>query len=407
VVNADTLAPYIDMLPLIISAFVISLLATPLIGAFAMKFGFVDLPATMRRRTDPTLTQRLHKNVKPRLGALAALLPLVYVFATQISLSTPIIGVLIGLIILIIGGVIDDKYELGSSAQFSIQAIAALIVVITGTSILSIQIFGVSLDFSAFSKEISFLGLEYMFVFPADIITFFWIMTMINAVNWVCGIDALGELLTVIAAITTTMLSVRFGNPELAIISAVLAAGILGYVPYNFPPAKIIGGTAGHTSFGYLISVLAMLSGAKITTGIILLIIPLVDMIWVIFYRIRKHSNLPLFKRPFISGKVHLHHRLMDAGYSQKQVLLIEGMSMGAVSILAIYFGGFGNATLIGTILLAVIIIIFALINVKKDNHQKLVKTGRQSNNHYSQQKSKDDSDDGDDGLTPEEKFAY
>jgi len=406
VFNADTLAPYIDMLPLIISAFVISLLATPLIGVFAMKFGFVDLPATMRRRTDPTLNQRLHKEIKPRLGALAALIPLVYVFATQINLTIPIIGVLIGLIILIIGGIIDDKYELGSSAQFTIQALAALIVVITGTSILSIQVFGVSLDFTAFSKELSIFGLEYMFVFPADIITFFWIMTMINAVNWVCGIDALGELLTAIAAITTTMLSIRFGNPELAIISAVLAAGILGYVPYNFPPAKIIGGTAGHTSFGYLISVLAMLSGAKITTGIILLIIPLVDMIWVMFYRIKTHTDLPLFKRPFVSGKVHLHHRLMDAGYSQKQVLLIEGISMGVVAILAVYFGGFANITLVGTILLAVIIVIFALINIKKDNQRKLANSNHQAQDN-SNDNDNDDDDDGDDGLTPEEKFAY
>jgi len=405
VFNADTLAPYIDMLPLIISAFVVSLLATPLIGVFAMKFGFVDLPATMRRRTDPTLNQRLHKKIKPRLGALAALMPLVYVFATQINLTTPIIGVLIGLIILILGGVIDDKYELGSGTQFAIQALAALIVVITGTSILSIQIFGLPLNFSAFSKELSIFGLEYMFVFPADIITFFWIMTMINAVNWVCGIDALGELLTAIAAITTTMLSMKFGNPELAIISVTLAAGILGYVPYNFPPSKIIGGTAGHTSFGYLISVLAILSGAKITTGIILLIIPLVDMMWVMFYRIKTHTNLPLFKRPFVSGKVHLHHRLMDAGYSQKQVLLIEGIGMGVVAILAIYFGGFANITLVGTILLAVIIVIFALINVKKDNQRKLAIHQRKSS--HSKSGDSDSNGDSSDGLTPEEKFAY
>lgn len=397
-ISTTTLQPYIDLLPYILMAFFASLLLTPFVGAIALKIKAIDLPATLRKRTDKTLAQRLHTVAKPRLGGLAVITPFLLIIATQMNLDTQLIGVLIGLIILLIVGAIDDKIELASKSQFITHFIVAVIVVVSGTSISSIQVAGLNLDFVSFASDLNIGTFLYTFQFPADIITILWIMTIINAVNWVCGIDALGESITTAAAITTMLLSIKLGRPEFAILPATLAGGILGFIPYNFPPSKIIGGTISHTSFGYLLAVMSMLSGAKITTAIIILGIPIVDMLWVISYRIKTHSHLPLLKRPFVSGSVHLHHRIMSLGYNDKQTLLIETTAMAVVSLVAIYFGRFSSTLLatVGVITGLLIFFIFITIRSKSVAKKKQLQIRTQSKPVFT-----------DDEVPPEQRFAY
>ncbi|MEI7579775.1 MAG: MraY family glycosyltransferase [bacterium] len=401
--NITALQPYFNLIPAVGGVFLVSLLLTPLVGYFAEKFNFLDLPASQRDRSDPSLAQRIHTHAKPRLGALAALIPFMFIFLTQVSINKQLFGILLGLSILIIGGIIDDKYELSSKRQFLIQFLSAILVVIFGTSIQAIHFAGINFNFQLFSHLFTIGQFSYNFIFPADLITIIWIVSIINSVNWVCGIDALGELLTVVAAITMTMLCIKSGNLAFAILPATLAAGILGYIPYNFPPSKIIGGTAGHTSYGYLLAVFSMLSGAKITTAIIILLIPLIDMIWVILYRMNKHKDIKFLKRPFVSGKVHLHHRLMSMGLNQKQVLFIETSGMAIVSVIAIYFGGFSDELIFLSILCALIISGFTIINLRN----------RQVKKHLAvvdlEQKNPQEPEPptGDDDETPEERFAY
>lgn len=402
--DLQSLQPYFQIAPAFIGALVFSLLLVPILAQVAIKYGFIDLPASMRKRTDPTLDQRIHEVAKPRLAGVAALLPVFYILFTQVNWTSQLTAMGLGLLVITISGIWDDKNELSNKSQFLFQFLAAFIVVLGGISIKSIDIVGTSFNFVSYSHIFDILGFTYQFLFPADIITIFWILIIINAVNWVCGIDALGESLTVVAGVTITMLSVKAGNIQLALLPAVLTGGVLGFIPYNFPPSKVIGGTAAHTSYGFLLAVISIFSGAKITTAIIILSIPLVDMLWVIFYRIKIHVGEPLLKRPFISGRVHLHHRLMALGYSAKQTLFIEIAASAMISVVAFYFGGFSNTLILIAIVISALLIMFAIISVVSKRHaiRKQLQIQKQQTDSISPP-----SEPVDDGLTPEERFAY
>ncbi|KXK26149.1 MAG: putative undecaprenyl-phosphate N-acetylglucosaminyl 1-phosphate transferase [candidate division WS6 bacterium OLB20] len=402
------LQPYVDMLPLALLAFFAALLLTPLVGFIAEKYHFVDLPATMRKRTDKTLEQRLHDNVKPRLGALAVLIPFILIATTQIPMTTQLSGLFLGLIILTVVGVIDDRYELSGGVQFGFQILAAVIVVVTGTTIPAISVAGLDLDFTGWQTALNLGSFVYNMTLPADIITILWIVTLVNALNWVCGIDALGEGMTIIAAVTMTILSVRFGANELALIPFLLGFGVLGFLPYNYPPSKIIGGTAGH-GYGFVLAVLSILiaaqsgsggNGPKLTTAIIILSIPLIDMIWVLINRMRNHKTVNILKLFSISGREHLHHRLMDAGFSAKQTLYIETSAMAIIALVAFQFGGFNTGLVAGIAVITALIVAFTLISLRNRRNSRSSKAIVKK-------------PDGpqppivDTGPTPEERFAY
>lgn len=402
-----SLEPYINMLPYALLAFLAAVILTPIIGVIAEKFDFVDLPATMRKRTDKTISQRLHDNVKPRLGALAVIIPFMIIAVGTVHMSTQMSGMFVGLAILTIVGILDDKYELSGKVQLLFQLIAAVIVVITGSTITGISVAGLDLDFVASSTAINFGSFVYYMNLPADIITVIWILLIVNALNWVCGIDALGEGMAIIAALVMSILSVRFGALDLAFIPFVLAFGILGFILYNYPPSKIIGGTVGH-GYGFIIAVLSIMissvatagNGPKLTTSIIILSIPILDMIWVLINRMKENKTINIFKLLSISGRVHLHHRLMAAGLTTKQTLYVETSAMAIIAVVAFYFGDFNNALTTGLIVIALILILFTFISIRNRavSRTKIVK------------KSKEPEDPPaivDTGPSPEERYAY
>ena len=397
-IDTTSLQPYINLLPHIVTAFVITLLLTPLIGNLAKRFQFVDLPASMRKRTDTSNSTRLHEGIKPRLGGLAVLLPFIILTLINSELNLANLGILAGLSILLISGIIDDRIELSAGRQLLLQLLVAVLVVVTGTTITNIEFAGQSFNFVSSSQPVFIGDFTYIFRFPADLITIFWILAITNALNWVSGIDALGETITFIASTITMMLAVRAGQFGLAIMPAILSGGLLGFVPYNFPPAKIFSGTAGSTGYGFIISVLAILSGSKITTSILVLCLPIVDMIWVILYRIKVHKDLPILKRPFVGGNVHLHHRLMSLGFSAKQTLALESITMALIALFAFYLGGFSIPFIALVGIIFVIIIAFLLLSyrIKKNGDSK-----------QNIKKKTDEPPQPDTTSSPEEKYAY
>lgn len=389
--------PYINMLPTVIIVFAVSLFLTPLVGKFASKFGFIDLPKAMRTRTDRTLSTRIHKTVKIRLGGLAVLLPFMFVALTQLDHNSKMLGVILGLLVLVIGGVIDDKYELTARKQMLVQVTAAVIAVICGVSIPGIDIAGMHINFSLWSQTLNLGGLQYIFLFPGDFITIFWILAIINAINWMSGIDAIGELTTLVAALTLMLLSVRAGQFEMALLSATLAAGMLGYVPFNWPPSKIESGTAGTTGYGFIMAVFAIISGAKLSSSIMILAIPIIDMIWVMGYRFIKLKNEPFLKRPFVGGNVHLHHRLMALGLTQVQTLMIEASAVSISAVVAVLLGGFSDFLIYLVVGITVLVIAFTVISILA----RKKKTAIQKKEETPQPPMQDS------GPTPEQRYAY
>lgn len=399
--DLEFLKPYIDLAPQLFVAMTLSLLITPFVGYIARRFGFIDLPLSQRPRGEKTLEQKIHNRTLPRLGGLAVLLPFLLIFTTSVDLTTQMWGIIVGVLILMISGAVDDKFDLSSKQQFFFQILASVITVIAGTSITFIQVMGVEIDLNLYSREFFLGDLIYNFVFPADLFTVFWIVTIINALNWVFGIDALGEGITIITSITIMFIAVKTGRPELAILPAALAASMMGYFPYNYPPSKIISGTIGTSSYGYLVAVLATISGAKISTAILLLTLPLFDMFWVIIYRLTHFKNVPLLKRPFQSGRIHLHHRLMNAGYTMKETLVIETAVMGVIAVFAYYLAGFGAKLLSISVLMAIIFFIASItvLSSRKKRAKERIKRMKARDEEPPPTIEKD--------IPPEERYAY
>lgn len=396
------LKPYLDFAPQMFIAFSLSLLLTPIVGFLAKKYGFVDLPVVQRPRGAKNLEQKIHNRTLPRLGGLAVMISFLLIMFSSVPITPQIWGIFIGVLILMVSGAIDDKYDLDSKTQFFLQVLAAAITVIAGTSITFVQILGMEFDLNLFSREIFIGNFVYNFVFPADLFTIFWIVTIINALNWVFGIDALGEGITIITAITIMFIAVKTGRPEIAILPAILAASLLGYFPYNYPPSKIISGTIGTTSYGYLIAVLATISGAKISTAVLLLTLPLFDMFWVIIYRLTHFKNIPLLKRPFQGGRVHMHHRLMNAGYTMKETLVIETAAMAVIAVIAYYLAGFG-AKLLSVSVLAAIIAVVASITVLSSRKKRARERLKRIKSETTQPPPPPIETD----IPPEERYAY
>lgn len=320
---------YITIIPYAIAAFIGVLILTPLIGKLGERLGVIDLPANLRKRGDRTKEQRLHTKPKVRLGGLAVMIIFIAVVLLSGRLNTQLIGIIIGNIILIVAGYIDDRYELSPKFQLLFQVIAAAIVVIAGTSIKEVRFSGINLNFATSVTPIEILGYIYNFTFPADILTIFWIVTMINALNWMCGIDALGEMVSIIASLTLGILAMKYGFHEITAISFILAASIAGFLPYNFPPSRILGGTIGEANYGLILASLAIFpgdqpSGAKFGIALIILILPLADMFYVLIRRMIIYKTINPFKLLSISGAIHLHHRLLNMGLSVKKTLFIE-----------------------------------------------------------------------------------
>jgi UDP-GlcNAc:undecaprenyl-phosphate GlcNAc-1-phosphate transferase len=396
--SQTNLIPYLDIFPSFLITFIFSLLLTPFIGYIAKKFKFIDLPVSLRKRTDKTLAQRIHKHPKLRLGGLSVLIPFVFIVLTMLDGNSKIWGLILGLLVLIVGGVLDDKYELNAKKQMLLQILAAVIVVMSGITIMKFDIFGTTFNFNQFSTNLNMGLFNYHMIFPADIVTIVWILLIINAINWMSGIDAIGEITTFITAFTTMLLSVRAGQMEMAMLSAILAAGVLGFLPYNLPPSKIMSGTAGTTGYGFILAVLAIISGSKITSAVMLLSIPLLDMVWVMMYRFIKLKNEPFLKRPFVGGNVHLHHRLMDLGLTTVQTLFVESAVIGLISILAFYLGGFSMPLISVVIIFSVLFVIFAIISIMSKNKKKevtVIKTKKPTPPTVTNE------------PTPEEKYAY
>ncbi len=396
----NNLNNYIQLLPLFFEAAIVAFLIAPFLGRIAKLVGAVDLPAKKRKRGDKTTQQRIHKVAKPRLGGVSYVLTFMLFALIFVDHSPRLYGLLIGIAVLTIVGIIDDIYELPGKIQFPAHVLAAVLVVITGTTIPSLQVAGQFINLSLWSTEISLLGLHYNFLFPADLITIGWIVTLINALNWVGGIDALEESVSFIACITLMFLGVKIGSPEIVILSVILAGSVFGFIPYNFPPSKIFSGTAGDVVLGFTIAVLSIQVGGKIPTAVLILIIPLIDMFWVLIGRLRRNKVKNPFHLLAISDRSHLHHRLLDLGFNEKQVLFLESTAIIILSTCAFYLSDLKKLFFVG-IFASIILILFSIISLRmRSRTKKLAERNKELAEAASKMPPPDE-------PTPESKYAY
>lgn len=246
-------------------------------------------------------------------------------------------GMVISSVIIFLFGFIDDIRNLSWKKQFFMQLVVALIMIYSGLEVQYIaNPFG-SAEFRLDTVVYSIAGHQY-YIFSL-IFVLFLIVGFMNIVNWLDGLDGLAGGVGVIGFLTLFFLSISgaVNQPPLGIISIAAAGAILGFLLFNFFPAKIFMGTSGAMFIGFLLSVASIFSGAKLATVALVLTIPLLDAVWVIIRRIRKKTSI------FAGDKNHLHYRLQDFGFSQKEIVFFYCALSVFFGFIALKSGGFAK----------------------------------------------------------------
>jgi len=293
-----------------ILAFILSFFLTIIVRKIAVRYNLYDLPDQKRH---------LHKKPTPRLGGIALFLAFLVTALIIMPFSKYLAGLIFGSFILLVVGLIDDLKRLPALIKLSAQIFAALVIIICGAGINFVtNPFGGFIFLDQIKIPIK-LDSVYHFVIPADIITIIWIVAIVNITNFLDGLDGLASGVGIISALMIFVLSIlpSVNQPLSAIIAIILLGALLGFLPFNFFPAKIFLGDSGSMFLGFCLSVLAVISGAKFATVLLVLGLPIFDGFWVVGKRII------LGRHPFAPGRDHLHHKLLDLGLDQKIVVLI------------------------------------------------------------------------------------
>ena len=264
---------------------------------------------------------------------------------------------LLGIIVITITGVLDDTKDIKPLTKLAGQTLAAAIAVAFG-----IRIEAISWGWIA-APELS----EIISV----IVTMVWIIGITNAINLIDGLDGLSSGISVISSVSLLIIFLLNGSPTISILLiAALAGALVGFIPFNFSPAKTFIGDTGSNFLGYTISIIAILGVAKTYTAfvivlpIIVLAVPIFDTLWAIVRRIKKGKSL----KAIVSADAgHLHHRLVRKGFSQKQaVLILYGIS-AAFGLFAIILFDSGIWKAISFLLMIIVAIALGYKNFIKE----------------------------------------
>jgi len=286
----------------LVTALVMSFAATPLVKLFAQKIGAMDVPKDGRR---------MHDHPIPRLGGLAMFFGFLLSTLLFAQIDTQVRGMLLGCIVIVTAGVIDDIHPLKWWVKLLMELAAAAIPVSHG---IRIEVFTNPNLFSEGWLVLGWLSVP---------ITVLWIVLVTNSVNLIDGLDGLAVGVSGIASITMLVLALLVSEGNVAVIMAALAGACVGFIPYNLNPAKIFAGDTGALLLGYVLatmSVIGMFKTYAIVSFILpflVLALPLFDTVFAIVRRLI-HGQSPMHP-----DRGHVHHRLIDMGLSQKQAVAI------------------------------------------------------------------------------------
>ena len=287
----------------LLAALMVSFLMTPVVKTFAYKIGAVDVPKDNRR---------MHKIPIPRLGGLAIFIG----FMVSILLLVDIRGnaqlqsILLGAVIIVVLGVVDDIMALPAMLKFVVQIIAALIPALNGVVI------------QAFSNPNVFSDNPYWVLGMLSVpFTVLWIVAITNSVNLIDGLDGLANGVSAISATTMLVIALLASEAQVAIVMAALVGACVGFMPYNLNPAKMFMGDTGATFLGYILATMSIQGLFKFYAVIsfavpfLILGLPIFDTSFAFIRRIA-HGQSPMH-----ADRGHIHHRLIDMGLNQKQAV--------------------------------------------------------------------------------------
>mgnify|MGYP000860404273 FL=1 len=281
---------------------IISLSMTPVARKVAVRVGAVDIPKDERR---------VHKKPMPLMGGLAIFISVLVSSLIFLPIDKTLISIIIGSSIIFISGVIDDIRGLSPKGKLIFQILASIVLILG-----DVKIDAITNPFGAPGTVLS-LG---MFSIP---ITIFWVVGITNTLNLIDGLDGLAAGVAMIASLSFLFVANKFNYIPVVIISAIVAGACLGFLPYNFNPAKIFMGDTGALFLGFVLASLSIEGVMKsvatiaVVVPIIILGVPIFDTTFAIFRRLLNGKSIAE------ADKGHLHHRLLKLGFSQRKTVLI------------------------------------------------------------------------------------
>jgi len=287
-----------------------------------------------------------------RFGGIAMILAFngTLLLDKNLVIEKPLAGLMVVTVAILIFGLWDDFRELSWKKQICFQVAIATFIFFCGLRIYY------------FSNPIG-EGLLNLGIISSFLLMIFWFLIVMNSMNWLDGIDGLSGGVTLIGALTIFLLSLKpdVYQPPMAIMSLALAGVALGFLVFNFYPARIIAGTTGSLFMGFVLASLAIFAGTKIATSILILALPLIDFVWVIGQRLKNKKSI------FKADQSHLHYRLMELGWSQKKIALYFYSFTIVIALVALNTKAIGKA--LALIIIAFLMIVFFIwINQKAKN---------------------------------------
>lgn len=347
-------------------AFLISYASTPIAKILAFRIGAVDVPKDNRR---------MHKKPTARIGGIAIFYGFIISILCFAKIDTALRGILIGCIVIVVLGIFDDIYSLNALFKFFVQIGAALIVVMHGVRIDHISSFGFG------SSPYISLGIWSI---P---ITVLWIVGVTNAVNLIDGLDGLAAGVSTISTVSLFAISLVMREPAVAIVTAAVAGSGFGFLPYNIHPAKIFMGDTGSTFLGFILGSISVVGLFKsyavvsIAVPFLILGLPIFDTAFAIIRRLL-HGQSPMHP-----DRGHVHHRLIDLGFDQKQTVIILLITSGLLSLSAVVLLLCGAQR---AIVLIIAVMFLSLVGIrlaqhKNESEQKLTDNTESENDENGQ----------------------
>ena len=337
------LASSSDWIRLILAAlvaFVVTFMMTPPVKQFAERVGAIDVPKDGRR---------VHDHPIPRMGGLAIFLGFVLSVLLFVNISTPVLGMLFGTVIIAVMGAVDDIVSLKPLVKLAGQILTAVVAIRCG------------IVFDTISNPNLFASETYIQVGWLSLpLTLLWIVGCTNAVNLIDGLDGLAVGVSAISSLTMLVAALFVSDPVISVILAALVGACVGFMPYNLNPAKIFMGDVGSQMLGFVLSTVSIMGLFKFHAVISFLVpvlalaVPLTDTVFAFFRRLAHGQS------PFHADRGHLHHRLLAMGMDQKQaVALIYGISalLGLVAVLLT-----GNSLLLRVVCLVLALLVSLMV---------------------------------------------
>lgn len=310
------ISEWLKMLLAFVVALVIAYLMTPPVKDFAVRVGAIDVPRDGRR---------VHDHPIPRMGGIAIFLGFVISLLLFVNMTTQVMGLLVGAVIIAVMGAVDDIVNLSPMVKLAFQILAAVVAVRSGL------VFDVISNPNVFAEEttieIGFLSVP---------LTILWIVGCTNAMNLIDGLDGLAVGVAAISSTSMLIVSLLVAEPVVSVILAALTGACLGFMPYNLNPAKIFMGDVGSQLLGFVLATASIMGLFKLHAvftffvPMLSLALPLTDTIFAFCRRISHGQS------PFHADRGHFHHRLLAMGLSQKQAVAVLYTISAVMGLLAV-----------------------------------------------------------------------